>query len=385
MFKKILTVLVILITVGPGLGVTKSYAASHLTLFTPYTGLAVTPGETINYSIDVTNSSSSIESITFDVNNLPDGFEQSITSGGRDIRQLSIKPNGEETINLEVTVPLKVQKADYRFELVANGADGTVASLDFLTTVTEQGTFKTELTSDQPNMEGYADSTFSYSAKIRNRTAEKQTYALSTKAPEGWSVQFKVDGQNVTSVTLDPNSSKDISINMTPAQNVTADTYTIPIQASTSNTTAEATLEAVITGSYDINLTTKDGRLSTDITAGNDKTIDLVVENTGTTTLTDIDITASTPPNWESEFDISTIPQLAAGESKTIKATLTAPDDAIAGDYVTTFTAETAQASSDASFRVSVATSTVWGFIGVLIILAVVFGLYYLIRKYGRR
>lgn len=385
MLKKTLSLFIILLTVWSSIGITKIHADSHLTLFTPYTGLAVTPGETIDYSIDVANNGTAIENVTFELNGLPDGWEQTITSGGRDIRELSIKPNSEENIDLEITVPLQVEKADYEFELVANGNGGTVATLRFLTSVTEQGTFKTELTSEQPNMEGHADSTFSYSASIRNRTAEAQTYALNAKAPNGWAVQFKVDGQNVTSVTLDPNSSKDISVDVTPAQNVTADTYTIPIQASTSDTTAETTLEAVITGSYSINLTTPDGRLSTDITAGNEKTIDLVVENTGTATLTEIDIKASTPPNWESEFDLSTIPQLEAGQSKTIKATLKAPDDAIAGDYVTTFSAETAEASSNASFRVSVETSTLWGFVGVLIILAVLGGMYYLIRKYGRR
>jgi len=36
-------------------------------------------------------------------------------------------------------------------------------------------------------------------------------------------------------------------------------------------------------------------------------------------------------------------------------------------------------------FRITVETSMLWGLIGVLIILVVIGGIYYLIRKYGRR
>ncbi|MBM7572403.1 NEW3 domain-containing protein [Aquibacillus albus] len=385
MLKRIVTVLIVLFMLGTSVVPTKTMASEHITLFTPFTGLSVTPGETIDYSVTVMNDSSQIENVAFEINNLPEGWEHTITASGRDIRQLSIKPNSEEDIDLEISVPLEVEKADYHFVLVARSNGTTLTTLPFLTTVSEQGTFETELSSEQPNLEGHADSTFSYSLDLKNRTADTQNYALNSGAPDGWGVQFQAGSKNVTSVSLEPNESKSITVDVTPPQNIKAGTYEIPIQAATGSTSADTTLEAVITGSYEIKISTPSGRLSTDITAGNDKTIDLVVENTGTAKLSSIDITASTPPNWESEFDMSTIPELEAGASKTIKATLTAPDDAIAGDYVTTFTAETAEASSDAAFRVSVETSTFWGFIGVFIILAVVGGLYYLIRKYGRR
>ncbi|WP_208591621.1 COG1470 family protein [Gracilibacillus suaedae] len=361
------------------------FAAGGLTLYTPYTGLSVTPGETLTYDVTVINDNSSIQNVSFDVNGLPEGWDYAITAGGNDISQLSIRGNNEQDLSLEVTVPLEIEKDAYSFELVADGEGDAYAELPFVTRVTEEGTFNSEFSSDQPNMEGHADATFSYSATLRNRTADEQTYALSAGTGEGWGVQFQADGNNVTSVTLEPNGSKDITVEVTPPTDVKADTYEIPVRATNSSTSSDLTLEAVITGSYEIAVSTPDGNLSADVTAGNNRTIDLVVENTGTATLNDISISASTPPNWESEFDESSIATLKAGESKTVKATLTAPDDAIAGDYVTTFTAETSEASSDADFRVSVETSTLWGIISVLIILAVVGGLYLIIRKYGRR
>ncbi|MGP4042112.1 COG1470 family protein [Gracilibacillus sp. D59] len=383
--KKLAISLTILLFLSLFTPINSVFAAGGLTLYTPYTGLSVTPGETLSYDVTVINDNSSIQNVSFDVNNLPEGWDYSLTAGGNDISQLSIRGNNEQQISLEVTVPLEVEKADYSFELVADGNGDANAELPFVTKVTEEGTFTSEFTSEQPNMEGHADATFSYTATLRNRTADEQTYALSAGAGEGWGVQFKADGKNVTSVTLEPNGSKDITVDVTPPTSVKADTYEIPVRAATSSTSADLTLEAVITGSYKLSLSTPDGNLSGDVTAGNDRTFDLVIENTGTATLNDISISASTPPNWESEFSESSIATLEAGKSKTIQATLTAPDDAIAGDYVTTFTAKTAETSSDADFRVSVKTSTLWGIIGVLIIVAVIGGLYFIIRKYGRR
>ncbi|MFD2761721.1 COG1470 family protein [Lentibacillus juripiscarius] len=383
--KLLSTITLVMLLIGTMPGLNRVQAAGGVTLFTPYTGLSVTPGETIDYQVDVKNSSSSIRNLTFSVEGLPDGWSKTITADGRDIQQLSVQPDGKQQISLEITVPLEIEKADYAFTLVADGEGSGHAELPFVTTVSEQGTFETELTTEQPNMEGHADSTFSYSATVKNRTAEKQNYALSSGAPEGWGVTFKSGGDSITSVSLEPNGSKDITVDVTPPKNVKADTFQIPIKAATSNTSAELKLEAVITGSYSMKLTTPSGKVSTDLSAGGDKVVDLVVKNNGTADLTDVSIKASTPPDWEAEFDKSTISTIKAGEKATVKATLTAPDDAIAGDYVTTFTAETAQVSSKSDFRVSVETSTLWGFAGVLIILAVIGGLYYIFRTYGRR
>ncbi|MEQ6389315.1 NEW3 domain-containing protein [Bacillaceae bacterium S4-13-58] len=383
--KKFVAVFSIILLTTLFVGRGNVFAAGGITLFTPYTGISVTPGETIDYSVDVQNDGDSIQSLTFEVDQLPKGWEHEITADGKPLRQLSVMPNSKQEILLEITVPLEVEKADYRYELVAINREGTRTELPLLTTVSEKGTYKTELTSEQPNMEGHADSTFSYSATLNNRTAEEQNYSLISGAPEGWGVQFKANGSNVTSVNVEPNGSTTVTIDVTPPNQVKADTYIIPIQASTGSTSANLELEAVITGTYDISISTPDGRLSADVTAGGDRTLDLVVENTGTTKLSTIDISANTPPGWETEFDNSSIAELEAGDKKTIKAIVTAPDEAIAGDYVVSFSVDTAETSDEASFRISVETSTVWGIVAVLIILGVLGGLIYVVKKYGRR
>lgn len=381
--KKKLTAIITFLFVSIFFGGLSAYA--EVTLYTPYTGLTASPGETIDYSIDLINPESGVRTVRFDIPDLPDGWTYTITSGGKVIKELSVRGNGEQVMNLEVTVPLEIEQADYRFRLVATDQTGATSELPFLVSLSEKGIFETEFNVEQANLQGHTDSSFSYSGTIRNRTAEKQTYALTAKAPDGWAVRFQSGGDNVSSVTVEPNSETEVTIDVTPPEAANADTYKIEASANGSGTNAKVELEAVITGSYDLVLTTPRGNLSTDLVAGREKTIDLVVENTGTASVTDVKLSASAPPNWETEFEPSSIPEIAAGESVTVKAKMKAADDAIAGDYVTSFTANAQETSADADFRISVETSTLWGLVGVAIIIAVVAVFYFVIKKYGRR
>lgn len=359
-------------------------AVENVSLFTPYTGVSASPGDTIEYTVGVINNGSSIKNMSFSLEDLPEGWTYQLSADAREIQELSVRGDSEETINLVITVPGDVEQEDYRFNLVATDESGK-SSLQFLVRITESGASVSDFTTEQANLQGHADSQFTYTATLRNRTASQKNYALSSKAGAGWGVVFKSGGDSVSSIALEPNESKDITIEVTPPENVEEGTFEIPIQAQAGDVTAELTLEAVITGSYGMELTTPNGNLSTDITAGDDKVIDLVVKNTGTAPLVDINLSAQTPPNWETEFDKSTIAQLEPGQSETVKVKVTASDEAIAGDYVATFSATSAETSANATFRISVETSTLWGIVAVLIILIVIAGLYYIVKKYGRR
>jgi uncharacterized membrane protein len=151
------------------------------------------------------------------------------------------------------------------------------------------------------------------------------------------------------------------------------------------SSSGELALEAVITGSYKIELTTPTGLLSTNITAGEKKEIDLVVKNTGTSILSGVNLSSSAPVNWEVTFDPKEIETILAGRETSVRATVKADKKAIPGDYITNFEARTPDASSKAAFRMSVRTPMLWGWIGILIILAGIGTVWYLFRKYGRR
>ncbi|MCK8485877.1 NEW3 domain-containing protein [Paenibacillus sp. MBLB2552] len=381
-YRKAAFLLLILITaIGGALsGGGKASAAGSLELYSPYLEWSAAPGESVSYTIDLVNHGSSTASANLSLETQSKDWTYELTAGGREISRLAVKAGETQTFNLDLDVPLQVNKGRYVFNLKADEA-----TLPLVVNVSEQGTFKTELTLDQANMEGHSDSTFTYSAVLRNRTTQKQTYAFSAQVEQGWDVRFKADGNSVTSVEVEPTAEKTITIEVKPPEQIKAGTYEIPIAATSGDSTANAKIEAVVTGSYDMKFSTTDDRLSTDVGAGSERKLTFVVQNTGSAELQDLSFSSSAPTDWEVSFEPSSITTIAPGESKQIQATIKSSKKSLPGDYVVSLTASSANKSANADLRVTVKSSVLWGWVGVLIILAVCGGIYYLFRKYGRR
>ncbi len=360
-------------------------ASSSISLFTKFTGIAVTPGESINYSISIINNSNAIQRVSLKIIEQPEGWDTSLTAGGWNISNLSVKPKSDESFNLQTEVPLQVEKGSYSFKIRATDTGGGTSTLPIIMEVTEQGTFKTELETDQPSMQGNADSSFNYRLTLKNRTADEQLYALSAVAPRGWTVAFEASGQKVTSVKAEANTTQNVNVTIDPPAEIEAGTYTIPVKAQAGSFAAEVNLEVDITGTYKMALSTPTGRLSTSVTVDKEKMVELQLDNNGSTELKDIILGHSSPVDWEVRFEPEHIASLLPGESAIVKAYIKSSDKAIAGDYVVNINARTPEVSGSADFRITVKTSALWGWVGVLIIALVGAGIYYLFRRYGRQ
>ncbi|HWS01004.1 MAG TPA: NEW3 domain-containing protein [Prolixibacteraceae bacterium] len=372
------------LTLFLGITCTFSHASQtngDVTLYTPYTKISVPPGESVDYAVDVINNSKELQTVELSVSGMPRGWNYSLKSGGWSIGQIAVLPGERKNLSFRVEIPLNVNKGNYRFRLMA----GEASSLPLVINISEQGTFKTEFSTGQPNMQGNAGTTFTFNANLKNQTADKQQYAFMTNAPRGWTVTFKSNYQPVTSVITEPNSTQAITIDIKAPDRIEAGKYKIPVNASTGSSSADLDLEVVITGSYNMELTTPTGLLSTDITAGETKQLELMITNTGSSELTDIRPEYSAPAHWGVTFDPKKIDKLPAGSSTRVYAAVKADKKAIPGDYVLNMESKTPEASSKIAFRISVETPLLWGWIGVLIILGALGSVWYLFRKYGRR
>lgn len=283
--------------------------SGSIILYTPYTKISVTPGASIDYSIDLINNTDGVTNANLSVSGLPGSWKHEIKSGGWTLSQLSVLPQEKKTFNLKVEVPLKVNKGSYHFTVFAGET-----KLPLEVVVAQKGTYQTEFTTDQPNMQGNSKSTFTFNATLKNQTADQQLYALMANAPRGWSVVFKPNYKQATSAQVEANSSQNVSIEIVPPANVEAGNYKIPVRAATGTTSADLELEVVVTGSYEMELSTPRGLLSTEITAGDVKRIELVVRNTGSSLLKDIQLSANKPVDWEVSFEPSKIDMLKAGK-----------------------------------------------------------------------
>jgi uncharacterized membrane protein len=244
---------------------------------------------------------------------------------------------------------------------------------------------KSSFTAKLMNIEAATNEIFRYNTTLHNGDGKSKVVELKAELPIGWMISYKVDGSQVTSVAMDAGKTQDISIEINAAANAAPDKYKIPVKAVSALDTLVLNLEAVVKGSYGLTLTTPTGRLSEELTSGSHLDIQLVVKNSGTLPLSDIDLSSQLPANWEASFEPSKISRLEPGKSQELKARLKVPDKTIAGDYAATFTASNANGNAPAVFRMIVKTSLLSGWIGIMVILLSIGLVYYLIRKYGRR
>lgn len=264
----------------------------------------------------------------------------------------------------------------------------TLLVIFFLTPTYAQkkdGHLKSSFTTTLMNIEATATKPFRYNTSLHNGSNQAQVYALVALAPEGWVASFRTEGSEVASLRVDSGKTQNISIEINAASGVKPGKYNIPVTAFSEKDTLTLQLEAVVKGAYKVELTTPTGLLSDDITEGRSKVLQLTVNNTGSLPLNGLELSGETPAKWTVTFDPAKIDRLDAGKTIDIKATLNVPDKTIAGDYVTRFTVKNNDANADATFRMTVKTSLLSGWLGVLVILLALGIVYYLIRKYGRR
>lgn len=362
-------------------------AAGGLEMSTAYPGLTVKAGDSLDFDLDFTNGSGSGFSAALSIASIPEGWTGYFEGGGSEISHVYVKSgDNDAAATFCVTVPAEAEQGTYTISLRAAGG-GFSSTLTLTLTVDQEEAGGSALTTEYAEQEGAAGTSFTFSTTIQNNTSKEQNYSFSSNAPAGWTVTFMPSGETtqVAAVTVDARGSQAMDVTVTPPNGVEAGTYTIPISAISASETLSGELTVVITGTYALDLSTPSGRLSFDANASKQTSLTISLTNSGNVDLQNINLTSSAPDGWTVEFAESSVDVLEAGATREVTVYVTPSEDAISGDYALMLTATGSETSDSAEFRVSVKTETVWGVVGVLLILAAVGGLTWVLRKYGRR
>lgn len=365
-----------------------SYADGGLEIHTEYPGVTAKAGDSLTFTIDMDNSGAACDA-SLSVASMPEGWEGYISGGSSDrITRIHV-PNGTESASatLHLEVPADAADGSYQVVLEAQGDNASYDSLTIYLDVDQLEVSQGDFSSEYPEQEGSAGTSFSFNATLINNSATEQSYSLSANAPEGWQVAFKPSGEStqVASITLEPAVSQGLTITVTPPNNVSAGEYTIPCSAISAGETLDMELSVTVTESYDLSLSTPDGRLSFDTVAGDESDVTLSITNNSNVAIENVNLTSSAPSGWNVSFDTPTIDVIEAGATVEVSAHVTPSSEALTGDYVVTMTADASEVSDSAEFRVAVETSVIWGFAAVAIIVVLLAGIGYIFRKYGRR
>ena len=88
-----------------------------------------------------------------------------------------------------------------------------------------------------------------------------------------------------------------------------------------------------------------------DAYANQESAVQLSLTNTGNSDLTNVNLTSSAPSGWNVRFSTETIDVIEPGATVETTAYITPGEEAMSGDYVTTLTASSSDASDSAEFR----------------------------------
>jgi uncharacterized membrane protein len=219
-----------------------------------------------------------------------------------------------------------------------------------------------------------------------------KTFDILVEYPDTWFAATTPQHQTETeiaAVKLTSGTPETLRVAATPLMKIDPGEYDIRVtlQSSIEDDELEGSVDfkATVTSTYEMDLKTKTGRLSTEATSGQDNHYKLLITNNGSASLEEVKITSSEPEGWTIDFDTEEIEVLEAGEEVEIDANIKPADDTIAGDYMVTFNSKSENAEDGIELRVTVETPTIWGIVGIAIIVVVIVAVAIVFARLGRR
>lgn len=245
-----------------------------------------------------------------------------------------------------------------------------------------------------PSIVGKADTIFTFNVDVNYTGSDTRTVNLSAQGPQGWSINILggIPDTPIASMRLQPfqTYSNSVKVQAVPPRTplVEPGSYEITLQAKEpppGTLSSKVTVTAVVTARYALTFTTQNSVLSTSVSEGKQTIVPLVVGNDSTVAVNNITFSSTKPQGWSVTFKPEKIDSLPVGGGQTVEATIKPPPRTIAGDYSVSLFAQSENTSNSLDIRVTVLTSTIWGWVGVLIALAVVAGLVLIFWRFGRR
>jgi len=357
-----------------------------LFLMSDYPAVTVRPGETSSLSLRLQNYNTAPERLALSVSGVPSGWTATLLGGGQPIAAAMPATNSSVSLSLRLDVPKDAAMGTQTLTVSAAGG-ATTLQLPIAVTLAKDLPAKLTLTPQLPQLRGTVKSSFEYQLSIKNDSGKKLTISLSAQAPQNFDTVFteQYGSQELNAVPVDAGQTKDVKLKVTPPNTAPAGDYKVTARVSAEDASATADLGLTITGQPKLEISGREGLVSTRASAGKETTVPIVVTNNGTAPADDIQLSGSAPRGWKITFDPKTIERIAPSDNKEVQALITPTEKAIAGDYVTTMRASARGESASSTFRVTVTTSTMWGIAGVGIIGVALLVMVGAVARFGRR
>lgn len=358
-----------------------------LYLLTDYPAVSVRPGTTSTVALRLQNYGLPPERYALSVDGAPAGWSAILLGGGQPVAAAMPATDQSVSLQLRLDVPATADISSAQTLTVKAEGQGNKVSLPITVSLAKELPAKLTITPQLPALRGTPRSSFDYTLAIKNDSGRNLTVSLAATAPQNFETSFTeaYGTQELSSVPIDAGASKDVKLKVRPPSSVDAGQFQIEATATSGDASAMSDLTLDVVGQPRLTIAGSDGLVSARAEAGKQSTIPVVVTNDGSAAADNVELTGSAPSGWKVEFDKKTIDRIAPNQMAEVNALVTPTDKSIAGDYMATIRAASRGETASTQFRVTVGTSTVWGFAAFGIIGVALLVMFGAVARFGRR
>jgi len=363
-----------------------------LSLTATYLGVELDRGETAYLPLKLTNTGKAPEEVILEVSGVPEEWKVAVRDRGYNLRRLFIEP-GEtlKDLSLYIKVPEAAEPGEYLLKINAATADKAVSSSIEVSVAISAAPVKggVKVSTRYPVLKGPSGATFVFLVDVENKEKEAMTFDLNARIPPGWAAVFRPEFERtkqISSLRVEGNRSRGVEVEVSSPPDAPPGEYPITFVVSSDGLRRSLDLKAVVTGTHKLEIgPPPPGRLNFEAAVGKDNHFTLLVWNKGTARLRNITLTSIKPEGWSVDFDPDRLDVLEPDEVREVDVTIRPGEKTIAGDYSLTLQASGERVSDKVELRVTATTPTIWGWVGLGIILAVLAGLGGVFAWLGRR
>lgn len=364
--------------------------ARGIAVYTDYSGIAVATGESVQMELTLENKGKADENIDVALAEVARGWKATLKGARYQVTGVYVPAGKTKTLSLNLEPEKGSGPGKYSFRFDAKTADGKFSSTHTLNVSVQGrkvGLDNIQLNAAYPVLRGQTDSKFEFSIDVLNKSEMERSFNLSAVGPEGWEINFKpaYEPKQISTIRVKEGQSQTIAVEVSPKPGAGAGEYPIVVRVSAKESSAEAKLTAVLTGTYRLDAGTPNGILSLEASPGKTVSFSLFVKNNGSAPNRNIAFSSFKPENWGTAFKPEKIDVLAPGEMKQVEVTIKPGQQTLVGDYSVGVLTSGEKAEKTVEMRVTVKASSAWGWIGIGLIVLVIAGLALLFVKMGRR
>lgn len=298
--------------------------------------------------------------------------------------------DGEATIEVpQGTYKLEIAKGGY-YEKEIDDVEVKAGKTKDLGTITlEKKPYYAEVVVSNPRISFVVGSKPTFKFRIENKGYADDTYKLDVSGlPENFYYKFKTSqetSESISEVFIESGDSKDIYLEILTPPNAKIGSYNLTLLV-IGHYIVKKNLTLNLKGEYKLYFEPIGGRYLIRAEAGKTVEYNAILRNVGKgVTLTNINISITSPSNWKVTVNPSQIPALEAGDSVLIRISAYVPPDTLPSEYKLKASIESDQVAIQEELKVVVTEKSYSTIIGVAIIIASLAGLVLIFKKFGRR